>query len=223
MHVIYFFALTFFISQHKFSVVYIPNQKISTANTCLQRTAQRVARTRVTQHTAEHPPEAGSAVSHTTHSRHGPGLFHVGHEYRTLGLWRRVRRGLLTATYCEKLIFIWPTNTWLRSLIMVTKTMAVILSMASYACCGGNINHATPLFSPFPFGKFCSWSSEFAPAKKLIHSNTGCCREIASISPPLPTLHQAENTSGQLPLKFLPNMSLICVVHDISPQLKLTC
>jgi len=40
---------------------------------------------------------------------------------------------------------------------------------------------------------------------------------------PLPTLHQAENTSGQLPLKFLPNTSLICVVHDLSPQLELTC
>lgn len=74
-----------------------------------------------------------------------------------------------------------------------------------------------------PFGKFWSWNSEFTPPTKLTHSNSGCCREFGSIPSPLLLLHQAEHTSGQLLLKFLPNMSLICVVHDRSPKLELTC
>lgn len=106
--------------------------------------AQRVACTRVTHHAAEHLLDQGNAVSHIIHSWHAP-----GHEYRTPGLWRWVRRSLLTPVSCEKLVFFSPTSIWLRSLIMVTKTMALVLSMASYACCGSNVNHTTPPFYAF--------------------------------------------------------------------------
>lgn len=219
MPVLYFFVLAFFISQQKCSGVYSQKQQ---ENPTSKDGAQRVAHTRVTHHIAGHPwMEVVQSLTPDICDMHLD-CSHVGHKYSTLSLWRWVRKSLLRAIYNEKLVFIWPISVTSRSFIIVTKIVAVILSMASCPCCGGNVNHTVLPFSPFPFLLASFGSEAVTSAIKLIHSNTGCCRDWIYFLP-FPALHQAENTSGQLPLKFLPNMSLICVVHDISPQLELTC